>query len=431
VGGPGRRQGPDSGSGECRSPWEEELAVRRLDADTAEICCVPFLQTRLALGDVVRINARCYVGEVTRPSGRVTFAVRCAGGVTADEFPGAVVEEIGTGLSAVAASAEDAATMDTRLRSWEDDGRAEYRSSLRVDRFDEPLLCREQENAVPDDLVLRPISGPDELNLFNQFRYVLNSEVGDDLAAGRRRPEWLWVALRGDRVVARAGWWSRPGDEQPLLQLLNAALPAPPPEYRRFLPPDWRDHPEAVENVMATLERTGAKLFVERLRLEWRPGTPIAEPSDRLTFRPIRDPGELIDLMTLVLDGTLDAHSRDELTRMTARESAEEQYHDELERYTSPHSWWRIATLPDGEPVGFVIPAHNGYNPIIAYLAVVPAHRGRGYIHDVLAMGTRILAAEDVPRIRAATDVSNVPMAAAFARAGYVTFERQIDMTWQ
>jgi RimJ/RimL family protein N-acetyltransferase len=40
-------------------------------------------------------------------------------------------------------------------------------------------------------------------------------------------------------------------------------------------------------------------------------------------------------------------------------------------------------------------------------------------------------AAQDVPRIRAATDVGNAPMAAAFARAGYVTFERQIDMTWR
>jgi hypothetical protein len=44
---------------------------------------------------------------------------------------------------------------------------------------------------------------------------------------------------------------------------------------------------------------------------------------------------------------------------------------------------------------------------------------------------SRLLAAQDVPRIRAATDVGNAPMAAAFARAGYVTFERQIDMTWR
>jgi RimJ/RimL family protein N-acetyltransferase len=45
--------------------------------------------------------------------------------------------------------------------------------------------------------------------------------------------------------------------------------------------------------------------------------------------------------------------------------------------------------------------------------------------------GTRLLAAQNVPRIRAATDVGNAPMAAAFARAGYVTFERKIDMIWR
>jgi RimJ/RimL family protein N-acetyltransferase len=303
------------------------------------------------------------------------------------------------------------------------------------------------------DLTIRPITGPGELPLFNSLPYVLNSEIAADFTTGRRRPEWLWVALRGDRVVARAAWWSRPGDEHPLLmdvfdidgdatdgvRLLEAALPAivpqdqTPPEYGRFLPPDWREDPEvrrAVELRTGALEQTGAKLLVERLRLEWRPGTPIPAPSGRLRFRPVAGPDELIDLMTLVLDGSLDAHSRDELTRMTARESAEDQYRSELALYQSPHDWWRIATLPDGTPANFVIPAHNGYNPIIAYLAVLPSMRGRGLIHDVLAEGTRILAAQDVPRIRAATDVGNVPMAAAFAKAGYVTFQRQIDMSW-
>ena len=304
------------------------------------------------------------------------------------------------------------------------------------------------------DLTLRPITGPDELDLFNSLPYVLNDEVGGDMAAGRRRPEWLWLALRGDRVVARAGWWSRAGDQHPLLmdifdidgdidygvRLLKTALavvvPAgtTPPQYLRFLPADWREHQhtrQAVDDRMGVLQRAGAKLFVERLRLEWRPGTPVAELSGRLAFRPVRNPGELIELMTLVLDGTLDAHSRDDLTRMTRRQAARERYHDEFESYASPHEWWRIATLPDGEPVGFVIPAHNGYHPVIAYLGVVPAHRGHGYIHDVLAVGTSLLAAQNVPRIRAATDVGNTPMAAAFARAGYVNFERQIDMTWR
>jgi RimJ/RimL family protein N-acetyltransferase len=304
------------------------------------------------------------------------------------------------------------------------------------------------------DLIVRPVTGTDELDLFNSLPYVLNEEIAGDLAAGHRRPEWLWLALRGDRVVARAAWWSRAGDQHPLLmdifdidgdtddgvRLLKTALPAvvpagaTPPEYGRFLAADWRDHDhtrQAVDDRIRALERVGAKLFVERLRLEWRPGTPVAELSGRLTFRPVRHPGELIDLMTLALDGTLDAHSRDDLTRMTPGQAAQEQYHSELERYASPHEWWRIATLPDGEQVGFVIPAHNGYNPIIAYLGVVPAHRGHGYVHDVLAAGTSLLAAQNVPRIRAATDVGNAPMAAAFARAGYITFERQIDMTWR
>jgi RimJ/RimL family protein N-acetyltransferase len=101
-----------------------------------------------------------------------------------------------------------------------------------------------------------------------------------------------------------------------------------------------------------------------------------------------------------------------------------------LARYASPRDWWRVATLPGGDPVGFVIPASNDYGPIIAYLGVVPAHRGNGYIDDVLAEGTRILAAQDAPRIRAATDLGNVPMARAFQRAGYVNFERSINMTW-
>jgi RimJ/RimL family protein N-acetyltransferase len=305
-----------------------------------------------------------------------------------------------------------------------------------------------------NDLTLRPITGRDELDLFNRFPYILNDELAGDLDAGRRRPQWLWVAVRGDRLVARAAWWARAGDDKPLLmdvfdidgsaddgvRLLEAALAAlvpeggTPPEYGRYVPGDWRDNEytrRAVEERMAALERVGAKLLVERLRLQWNPGTPIAEPSGRLLFRPVGEPGELIDLMARVLDGTLDAHSRDDLTGLTPRQAAEQQYEQELERYASPHEWWRIATLPGGEPVGFVIPAHNGYNPVIAYIAVLPGHRGNGYIDEILAAGTRLLADEGVPRIRAATDVGNVPMARAFARAGYVTFERQIDMTWR
>jgi RimJ/RimL family protein N-acetyltransferase len=294
---------------------------------------------------------------------------------------------------------------------------------------------------VTQPLIVRPITGPDELDLFNRLPYLLNHQLADDLAAGRRRTEWLWVALKGDHLVARAGWWALAGDDEPFLMdifdvggdpedgraLLAQALPKMGKrEYLRFLPTDgpftgtWR----------TALESEGARVLVERRRLEWRPGTPIAPPTGRLRFRPIVGPDELIDLMTRVLDGTLDVHSQADLKRQTPRAVAEEQFHEELERYTSPREWWRIAERPSGEPVGFVIPARNDYNPIIAYIGVVPEMRGNGYIDDILAEGTRILASLGVPRIRADTDIGNTPMEAAFARAGYVTFQRRIDMTW-
>ena len=36
-----------------------------------------------------------------------------------------------------------------------------------------------------------------------------------------------------------------------------------------------------------------------------------------------------------------------------------------------------------------------------------------------------------MPRIRASTDLLNVPMAAAFVRAGYVNFEHAVNYTWE
>jgi RimJ/RimL family protein N-acetyltransferase len=306
------------------------------------------------------------------------------------------------------------------------------------------------------DLVIRPLAGPQELELFRGLSYCLDHELAEDLAEGRRRPERMWVALRGGRLEARAAWWGGAVNAAPSLldfldvgdapdrvaiggSLLRAALgeivttPRVSPEYIRFVPPGWREQSGSrreIEDLMAIVSGTGAHLLAERYRFEGRPGAPVPEPAGRLVFRPASGDREVIDLMTLALDGTLDAHGRRDLARMPARQAAARQYHDELGRYRSPRRWWQIAEQPGGEPVGFVFPARNDYGAIIAYLGVLPAHRGRGYIDEILAAGTRILAAQDVPRIRATTDLGNVPMAAAFARAGWVNFENSINMAW-
>ena len=66
-------------------------------------------------------------------------------------------------------------------------------------------------------ITVRPIVGRDELGLFTRLPYVLNEELTGDLADRRRRPEWMWVALRGEQLLARAAWWGRLGAEAPLL----------------------------------------------------------------------------------------------------------------------------------------------------------------------------------------------------------------------
>jgi RimJ/RimL family protein N-acetyltransferase len=314
---------------------------------------------------------------------------------------------------------------------------------------------------VPDALVIRPLTGPEELGLFLRLTYTLDDELADDLATGRRVPRWMWVALRGERLVGRLSWWTHKAGGEPFtldffdldpelpeeeradigLRLLETAtaavIPAgaPRPEFGRFLPADWREVPETrarLETLFGVLERSGARPLVERLRLEWLPGTPVAEPTGRLAFRPVRDREDLVGLMTAVMEGTLDAHGRADLASgLTPREAAEQHYDEELAQYASPRDWWRVAELPgSGEPVGFVVPARNNYHHTIAYIGVLPAHRGHGYVDDVLAEGTRVLAAAGVPRIRAATDLGNVPMAAAFARAGYVAFQHAVNHVW-
>ena len=75
-----------------------------------------------------------------------------------------------------------------------------------------PALSMEE-----NDLIIRPITGAEELGLFCQLPYVLNEELAGDLADGRRRPDWMWVALRGSQLLARAAWWTRRSGDAPLI----------------------------------------------------------------------------------------------------------------------------------------------------------------------------------------------------------------------
>lgn len=315
----------------------------------------------------------------------------------------------------------------------------------------------------PQNPTIRPLTGPEELELFTQLPYVLNTEFSTDVSEGRRRPDWMWVALDGDRLLARVSWWRRSlEDPAPFLMdvldvddtaedidrvavmeaLLRAAVPAvlgtetPPPEYLRFVDADWREGPlnhRAVEERREAVARLGGEPFVERLRFEWNAETtPLPSTDDRLRFRQIRDEEEILGLMVRALEGTLDGHDREDLENASPEKVAADNYAEEFARYSTPRDWWRIATLSNGEPVGFVLPARNASHPIIGYIAVLPEHRGHGYIDGLLAEGTRVLVEEGgVSYVQAATDLGNVPMARAFERAGYATLSGVVSMIWR
>ena len=55
----------------------------------------------------------------------------------------------------------------------------------------------------------------------------------------------------------------------------------------------------------------------------------------------------------------------------------------------------------------------------IAYIGVLPEHRGNGYVDDLLAAGTAAAQRAGFTRILSDVDTENHPMLAAMERAGH------------
>jgi hypothetical protein len=62
--------------GRTGSGWasrDEELPARQVGPASYELCCIPFVVTGLALGDIVEVDPAGFVNQVVEPSGRATF----------------------------------------------------------------------------------------------------------------------------------------------------------------------------------------------------------------------------------------------------------------------------------------------------------------------------------------------------------------------
>ncbi|HEU5108817.1 MAG TPA: GNAT family N-acetyltransferase [Micromonosporaceae bacterium] len=297
------------------------------------------------------------------------------------------------------------------------------------------------------DLIIRPLTAGEE-ELFESLPdpgLVGFAAFGDTYtamaAAGQYRPEWTWVALRDGAVVARAAWWAGPDDDQPLaldwfdfsdsdaaVRLLRTApLRA---QYSLKLPPGWRDDPAVRGQAEARIDAAvaaGLSPLVERYRYRWTPDCGLPPRPGRLTFRPEPDDAVILDVFRRVHHGSLDAHARRTIA-VSGLDAAAQEELDYLRWLPGRRDRWRLAYTSTGDLVGLSVPSRNYDDPLIGYIAVVPEHRGHGYAYDLLVEATHMLAGDGADRIVAGTDQTNLPMAAAFAKAGYPIAQERIDL---
>jgi RimJ/RimL family protein N-acetyltransferase len=203
-----------------------------------------------------------------------------------------------------------------------------------------------------------------------------------------------------------------------------------PPAYHIFLPGDWRDRPDVIA-ALAWREQAahaaGLVASLERLRYEWTPRDGLPDPPARLRMRPEPDDEVFAGLFRLVLEGTLDATSRREAAEIGADVQARADVAFYRDKMLGDRAWWLVAETLGGELAGFGIPSRNADFDVVGYLGVLPEHRGHGYVDEILAAITRLLATQEGAQvIRADTDLANRPMAASFERAGYRNFARRL-----
>jgi ribosomal protein S18 acetylase RimI-like enzyme len=197
------------------------------------------------------------------------------------------------------------------------------------------------------------------------------------------------------------------------------------PEYRQFLPVDWREHAgmrAAVDDRRTVARLAGLRFLVERVELRWPagPGAALPPRPGRLTFRPVGDDAEVLAVVRGTVKGTLDAHAR----RDVARDGVDAAARVIVDELPGPRSLMRLAYDPAGSCVGITVPGLGPWGPDVAYVGVLPEHRGNGYADDLLLEASHLLVESGAAEIVAATDVGNTPMAAAFARCGYVVVDR-------
>ena len=298
-----------------------------------------------------------------------------------------------------------------------------------------------------DSLTVRP-STPADLPALEQWSceepvaWVDRARLREEMASGNYRHEWTWIAERAHRPVGRALWWGRPDASSPLT--LDCLLVEPTEKHPEDIAtalilagrdafddagelefnvdvavtdPTDRSVSAALEWREAAAHRGGFTRTTERIAFARTADDPRPEISTRLRFAAGTD-DQFRALFGAVAAGSLDSHTRS----VVAEHGVAALAADDLAFYTSLpglREAWQIASRTDGTTVGFIVPTRNAYDAAISYLGVLAEHRGNGYVHDLLSQMVRIHHDAGEQKIVGTTDAANLPMRAAFERAGF------------
>ncbi|QTE28141.1 GNAT family N-acetyltransferase [Pengzhenrongella sicca] len=300
---------------------------------------------------------------------------------------------------------------------------------------------------ISSPLTIRPAAPCDQVVLDHwasaePVAWVDMARLRREMTTRNYRYEWSWLAERGGRAVGRALWWGQTTADRPATldcllvaaaedhpedvgaAMIRAGLaafgPGPALEFKVDVEPDRAGDP-ATSAAARWRERAahagGFTRTTKRLSFT-RTGTlPPPERPEGLRFVPGSDT-EFRARFAAVAAGSLDAHTLD----MVAAQGVDALADDDLAFYLSlpgSRDRWQIATALDGSVVGFIIATRTAYDASISYLGVLPEHRGRGHVHDLLAQMVRLHHDDGQPRIVGTTDAANGPMRTAFERAGF------------
>ena len=261
------------------------------------------------------------------------------------------------------------------------------------------------------------------------------------------RPEWCFVLEDGHDTVGRIGFrvtptvadpsrlGSLPADELFVYglhlpwdddylevgrRLFAAAVAAISDEVPELLEVRINNsvHPHAAARV-DLMTRLGMDLFQEKHGFFWADEGPRVESGARLEFRSIADIGVEAYRAVMAPCGmaTLDRNDHYYWTGC-----GPDNWAAEMTRYLADedaHMW--LVGHRRGDPVGYVnIVSVEDWGSTIGHVGVLPDHRGRGYVHDLLTAGTAVARRSGITSMLSDVDVLNGPMMSAMGRAGHV-----------